>query len=323
MPRLYPLLLKPEFHERVWGSRDLRPIYPQVVSHEPIGEAWVAADECRVANGPYAGQTLGELCKREGEGLVGSACDRHDRFPLMVKFLFPRDRLSVQVHPDDAAAQALGIPCGKTECWYVARAIAGAQVGLGLRPGVTREQFEDAITQNRAESLLNWLDIRSGEMIYVDAGTVHAIGPNSILIETQQNCDITYRLYDYGRPRQLHVREGLAVIRETTAAGRVTRQARDGHDVLVAAPSFVVEEFNLHQGQTLSEQPRDSAQVLVASEGVGVVEWEGSPVTLQCGEAVVIPASLASYTLRPQWALKLLRMAVPAEQLPQPAAVLA
>jgi mannose-6-phosphate isomerase len=322
MSQLYPLLLKPEFHERVWGSRDLRPVYPQVVSHEPIGEAWVAADECRIANGPSRGQTLGELCRQYGEALVGGACQHYDRFPLIIKFLFPRDRLSVQVHPDDAAAQAFGLPCGKTECWYVARAIAGAQVGLGLRPGVTRRQFEEAIAENRAESMLNWLDIRSGEMIYVDAGTVHAIGPNSILIETQQNCDITYRLYDYGRPRELHVREGLSVMRETTGAGRVARQSRNGHDVLIAAPSFVVEEFTLHQGQLLSERPRGSAQVLVASEGVGVVEWEGAPVTLHCGEAVVIPASMASYTLRPQWALKLLRMAVPAEQLPQPAAVL-
>ena len=323
MSQLYPLLLKPEFYERVWGSRDLRPIYPQVVSHEPIGEAWVAGDECRIANGPYTGQTLGDLCKQHGVALIGDACARQDRFPLLIKFLFPRDRMSVQVHPDDAGAQALGFACGKTECWYVMRSIAGAKVGLGLRPGVTRQEFEAAIAENRAEDLLNWLDLRTGDMFYVDAGTVHAIGPNSILIETQQNCDITYRLYDYGRPRQLHVREGLIAMRETTGAGRVPRQSRDGHDILIAAPSFVVEEFSLHQHQTLSGRPERSAQVLVASEGVGVVEWEGSPVTLHCGEAVVIPASLAAYTLRPQWTMKLLRMAVPAEQLPQPAAVLA
>jgi mannose-6-phosphate isomerase len=322
MSQLYPLLLKPEFRERVWGSRDLRPIYTQVVSHEPIGEAWLTGDECRVANGPYAGKALGDLCQQHGAALVGDACVQQDRFPLLIKFLFPRDRLSVQVHPDDAGAQALGFPCGKTECWYVARSVTGAQVGLGLRPGVTRQQLETAIAENTAESLLNWLDLHNGDMFYVDAGTVHAIGPNSILIETQQNCDITYRLYDYGRPRELHVREGLSVMREATSAGRVARQTRNGHDILVAAPSFVVEEFNLREGQTLSESPNGSAQVLVASEGVGVIEWEGSPVTLHCGEAVVIPASLSAYTLRPQWTLKVLRMTVPAEKLPQPAAAL-
>ena len=123
------------------------------------------------------------------------------------------------MHPDDEGARLVGQACGKTECWYVARAVEGAQVGLGLRSGINREMFRLAIEANQAEHMLNWLDVRAGEMIYVDAGTVHAVGPDAIIIETQQNCDITYRLYDYGRPRELHLERGMAAIREKTHAG--------------------------------------------------------------------------------------------------------
>ena len=141
-------------------------------------------------------------------------------FPLLLKFLFPHEKLSVQVHPDDAAARRAGLPCGKTECWYVAHARPGAQIALGLKPGVTREQFERSIIEKRAEELLNWINVYQGEMIYVTGGTVHTLGPGSIMLETQQQSDTTYRLYDYGRPRELHLKEGLAVIKEKTVAGK-------------------------------------------------------------------------------------------------------
>src|SRR5690348_15396125 len=221
MSDLYPLLLKPEFHPRVWGARDLSPIYLEPPGPEPIGEAWLTADSCKVANGPLAGSTLGELCRRYGRDLVGERARETNRFPLLIKFLFPREKLSVQVHPDDEGARALGQPCGKTECWYVVSADPGAKVGVGLKPGVTKQQFEQAIHEVRAEQLLNWIDVHPGELIYVDAGTVHAIGPGSILVETQQNSDTTFRLYDYGRPRELHVRQGLKAMKEQTQAGKV------------------------------------------------------------------------------------------------------
>ena len=130
---------------------------------------------------------------------------------MLSKFLFPEEKLSVQVHPDDATAQRFGEPWGKTECWYVAHARPGSQIALGLKPGVTAEQFGQAIHENRAEDLLNWIDVYQGEMIYVAAGTVHTLGPGAVIVETQQQSDTTYRLYDYGRPRPLHLERGLAV----------------------------------------------------------------------------------------------------------------
>src|SRR5580698_7574939 len=161
MPELYPFLLIPIFDERPWGSRDLRPIYTRVVK-DPIGEAWLTWAENRVANGPLVGRTLGQLCKDFGRQLVGRASCYEDRFPLLVKFLFPGDKLSVQVHPDDEHTQRNGQPCGRTECWYVLRAKAGAQVALGLKSGVTLEQFRQAIQDTRAEVLLNWVDVHQG-----------------------------------------------------------------------------------------------------------------------------------------------------------------
>jgi len=111
---LYPIRLTPEFKERIWGTRDLSPIYGEVPGTEPVGEAWLTGDECKVANGPLAGTTLGDLTRRFGRDLVGQSAPQADRFPLLLKFLFPREKLSVQVHPDDEGAKRVGEPCGKT-----------------------------------------------------------------------------------------------------------------------------------------------------------------------------------------------------------------
>jgi mannose-6-phosphate isomerase len=320
MSELYPLLMMPEFHERVWGTRDLAPIYSRIVGKEPVGEAWLTGEQCRVANGPFSGTTLAELCQRFGRELVGETAPEPNRFPLLVKFLFPKEKLSVQVHPDDEGARAMGLPNGKTECWYVARSIAGAQVGLGLKPGTTREQFARAIEAKHAEDLMNWIDVKTGDMIYVDAGTVHAIAPGSILVEAQQNSDTTFRLYDYGRPRQLHVEQGMRAVREKTAAGKVARESRNGHDVLVASPYFVVERHKLSDTpKTFTKPQGTSAHILVAVDGAAAVDSPGAqPVSFNRGEAVIIPASVTEFTVRPQWTLEMLHMHVPAEKLPPP-----
>jgi len=320
MSDLYPLLLKPEFHARPWGTRDLSPIYSEAPGAEPIGEAWLTADSCKVANGPLAGATLGELCRRYGRELVGETTRETDRFPLLIKFLFPRDKLSVQVHPDDEAAHELGQPCGKTECWYVVAAEPGAQVGLGLKPEVTKAQFAQAIREVRAEELLNWIDIHAGEMIYVEAGTVHAIGPGSILVETQQNSDTTFRLYDYGRPRELHVEQGLRAMKERTQAGKVEPEVREeGRTRLVSCECFRVEKHSLHgrSDWLLSDRDQDPAsqgtsEVVVGLNGCGVVELKGmEPVVFGRGDAVVLPVAIGGFSVRPQWEVEFLMMAVP------------
>jgi mannose-6-phosphate isomerase len=306
MSALYPFLLRPEFVERPWGARDLSPIYPTHRCEEPVGEVWLTGDENRVANGPLAGRTLGELCREYGRALVGESARETKRFPLLIKFLFPREKLSVQVHPDDEAARRVGQPCGKTECWYVLAADPGAQVALGLKPGVTREQLARAIREVRAERLLNWIDIHAGEMIYVDAGTVHTIGPGSILVETQQNSDTTYRLYDYGRPREIHVEQGLAATKERTRAGKMPR---DGA-TLVSSSCFLVEKFSLKE--TRCFDAAHSPQIFVVLEGSGTAE-AASHASLGRGEALVVPADVMQVSIRPNDGLEMLRMTLPVD----------
>ncbi len=330
MSELYPLLMSPAFDPRPWGTLDLSPIYPNHRFDEKIGEAWLTGDACKVANGPLRGKSLAELSSQFARALVGESARDPLRFPLLLKFLFPHEKLSVQVHPDDEAALRLGQPWGKTECWYVAHARPGAQVALGLKPGVTRAQFEESIHQQRAEELLNWINVFQGEMIYVAGGTVHTLGPGSIIVETQQQSDITYRLYDYGRPRELHLQEGLAVVRETGASGKVLRPApvvlpgtANLHSALIAAPYFVVELFELkepHDFATRDSSGRTSAQIIVAVEGCGLVEVAGmQPVTLGKGDAIVVPASLGKFRVRPQWQVEFLCASVPGQPMPEPA----
>jgi mannose-6-phosphate isomerase len=325
MADLYPLLLIPEFDERPWGTRDLAPIYSKVVGKNPIGESWLTGEECRVANGPLSGQKVRELATTYGADLIGEAAQIPNRFPLLIKFLFPRDKLSVQVHPDDAAAREIGEPCGKTECWYVYKAMPGAQIALGLKDGVTRDQLRRGIEEKRAEDLVNWIDIHTGEMIYVDAGTVHAIGPGSILVETQQTSDTTYRLYDYGRPRELHIENGLKVTKERTHAGKVA-PVQDGDITrVIAAPNFIVEKISLREPQQYvsPSSGKRTVRILVGLEGGGVVQSPGSqPVTFTKGEAVVIPAAISEFELRPQWTLDFMRMSLPLTDVPVPGTTL-
>jgi mannose-6-phosphate isomerase len=324
MSDLHPFLLVPEFHERIWGTRDLRPIYTRVVGDNPIGEAWLTGDACRVASGPLAGKALSELCKQFGAALTGTKSSPPDRFPLLIKFLFPHEKLSVQVHPDDARAQAIGQPVGKTECWYVASAEPGAHVLLGLKPGVRNKDFEQGIHENRAEHLLNAIEVHAGDMIYVDAGTVHAICPGAVMIETQQNSDTTYRLYDYGRPRQLHIEDGLAATKEKTHAGKVKPVNNGTHTVLVASPSFRVERYASKEPLKLrSEEAGASVQIVVSVKGSAAVHYAGiEPIAFTPGEAVVIPAACREFEVRPQWECELLRMDLPAHSVPEPTTTL-
>ncbi|MFZ0292724.1 MAG: type I phosphomannose isomerase catalytic subunit [Candidatus Sulfotelmatobacter sp.] len=329
MSDLYPLLMLPAFDPRPWGTYDLSPIYPNHQFAEKIGEAWLTGDDCKVANGPLAGQTLAQLSSQYQRELVGDSARDAGRFPLLLKFLFPHEKLSVQVHPDDEQALRVSQPWGKTECWYVAHAKPGSQIALGLKAGVTVPQLEHAIHENRAERLLNWINVYTGDMIYVSGGTVHTLGPGSVIIETQQQSDTTYRLYDYGRPRELHLKEGLAAVKPKVASGKVLRPAPQqiGHGnnrqgSLVAAPYFVVDMFELKGAQQLStrdDSGKSSAQILVAIEGCGIVEAGNSePITVTKGDAVTVPACVENFTVRPQWTLEFLRARVPGAKLPEP-----
>jgi mannose-6-phosphate isomerase len=322
MSHLYPLLLIPEFHQRVWGTRDLSSFYPlHQVGKDPIGEVWLTGEQCRVANGGLQGHTLAEIGQKFGKELYGSLA-RQPRFPLLMKIIFPLEKLSVQVHPDDHIARQSGLPCGKTECWYVLSATPDAKVGVGLKPGVNRAQVEASIHAKNMENLLNWITVKSGDMIYVDAGTIHAIGPGCVLLETQQNSDTTYRLYDYGRPRELHIERGLEAMKEHTRAGKVRSQGNNGQVVLISSPSFEVDRMLLKEPKRFStfEVPEStSPHCIVGLRGCGVIESEGpQAVSVGRGEAVVVPASIGKYRVVPHWEFDCVRATLPSGSVSEP-----
>ncbi len=240
--KLPPFLIEPRFVGRVWGYKDLHPWYDRVADNEPIGEVWLTGDECRIATGAHAGKTLGATFNEEPAALLGPTAPRAES-PLLVKMIFAREKLSVQVHPDDRMAQKYGQPRGKTECWYALAAEPGAQVAAGIRQGVTMDQIRAGIANGTLEEHLNILPIEQGDMVFVDAGTVHAIWPGSILLETQQNSDITYRMYDYGRPRELHIEKSLEAVRLSTRAGKVSPKSLNDRSILIDVEYFRVERM--------------------------------------------------------------------------------
>ena len=308
---LGPFRLSPWFSPRPWGSRSLRPWFDRTVAEneEPIGEAWLTGPECVAETGPHRGMTLAALAQQFPAEMLGTFATNlaqagaHD-YPLLLKLIFPQDKLSVQVHPDDELARQQGHPRGKTECWYVLEAAPGATIGLGLRKGVTHDAVRAAIADNTLEKLVNPLRVSAGDMIFVEPGTVHAIGPGVVLLETQQQSDLTYRLYDYGRPRELHVVQAVAATRLETEAGKVSPVQKESHGGmrarLIDHHYFAVDRYDLGGGEAVEMEPSDVPRTLVGLTGSAAVKALGCgkpAIDLVRAHAVVLPPSSAGYKL--------------------------
>jgi mannose-6-phosphate isomerase len=291
---------------------------------EPIGEAWLTGDHCLVSSGDHAGRTLGALFADNREALLGPAATRSgatngSASPLLIKVIFAQEKLSVQVHPDDKMAQKYGEPRGKTECWYVLEAEPGAQVACGLKPGVTLDQVRVGIEQGTLESSLNALDIARGEMIFVDAGTVHAIWPGTILLETQQNCDLTYRMYDYGRGRELHFEKSLEATRFVTHAGKIPPRMLTGRSILMDGEYFRVEQISVAGGRSSAslahpalpgedESARGLSYLFAAGGAARVVGTGFEAVELPRGGMVAVPAASPEFVVEDLGELELMRI---------------
>jgi mannose-6-phosphate isomerase len=318
---LQPFRIAPFFRTRIWGFDDLSPWFDFKTTGDPIGEVWLTGDQCVAETGLLAGKSLSEIVHDHGEALLGAE-GPVEAFPLLVKILFPKEKLSVQVHPDDAMAQKYGDPRGKTECWYALDSKPGAQVALGIQPGVPPEAVRSAIEDSTLEGLLGWLPVENGDMIFVDAGTVHAIGPGLVLVETQQNSDLTYRMYDYGRPRELHVDRSMEAMRLETKAGKVPPVSEDGHVKLIDVPYFRVDRFKLEaSGEgSLPDSTidggrfNDRAQVLFVAEGEVTLFADSSvdPIPLSRCQTAIIPAGTGPWSLASAGGTEVIRI------VPQP-----
>jgi mannose-6-phosphate isomerase len=286
-----PFRIEPVFSERLWGSRSLAPLFPEMHDLHPlIGEAWLTSVDCRIANGPFAGQTLGRAWKEMTMGWRGAQFEGQGDFPLLLKFIFPADKLSIQVHPDDAYAAAHEAAAGgrgKTEMWYVVSAEPGARLLAGLKLGATKEKLLAALADQTLEDLFQSHGAHAGDTFFIPAGMPHTIGPKMVICEVQEYSDLTYRIYDYdrrdvnGKPRELHVLKALDVMNfNSDAGGKVAprplliRNKKVG-EFLVECPYFSASTFEFGQRIHMRMVPKPSERfsLWVFLEGEGGIGW--------------------------------------------------
>jgi mannose-6-phosphate isomerase len=323
MVRPEPILLEPVFMPRIWGARSLAPLFPdQRDLREPLGEAWLTAHEARVASGLFAGETLGAAWREMRAEWRGARLAQAPVFPLLAKFLFPTAKMSIQVHPnDDFAAKHECGSSGKTEMWYAIAAKSGAGLLLGLKAGTTPETLRAALERNSLEQFLERWDVRQGDAFFVPAGTPHTLGPGMILCEVQQYCDLTYRLYDYGRvdsggnPRPLQMEKALRAIHfGPSACGRTTpaevTQGALRKKYLAACPYFALEEWRFDAPVEAGTRAAQF-ELLIVLEGEGELESRAGTCRYGRAQAWLLPATLGAYRLMPQHETSLLRAYVP------------
>jgi mannose-6-phosphate isomerase len=263
-----PMRLTPSLREKVWGKTRLAPWFPD--SDKPVGEAWYLADR---------------------------------DLPILVKLIFTSDRLSVQVHPDDGEAG----PRGKTEMWRILEADPGASIALGFREPITRERLWEATRTGEIEGLLNWLPVRAGETYFTPAHTVHAIGAGIVLCEIQQNSDVTYRLWDYGRPREIHVEQAVPICDLGVHPGAVRpKPLGPGREELVRSNHFVTELVSLKGGERTAPSP-EKCQLWIVIEGRGTIGAK----SFQRGEVWLLPEAGGQPEIRAEADSRLLRTFVP------------
>jgi mannose-6-phosphate isomerase len=334
-----PLQLSPVFKPKVWGRRGLEPLYPAFwttwrgktvgikrprlkgMEKEPIGEVWLTDDEALFLNGPPAGLTLAEGCKRYGQELYG-AHSQDGRFPILAKFIFTSDWLSVQVHPDDQYAREHEPgSIGKCEMWYVIDSQPKAEFLLGLREGVTKGALSSAFTEGRSAELLNRFHPQPGEAIFVPPGAIHALGPDLVLFEAEENSDVTYRLDDFGRtgldgrPRPLHQQKGLEVIQPQLPAYRdlphlEVREAYGMRRLVVACQFFAVEELRVEKVASFTGA-RNRVETLGVTSGEGRVETAAGWYAYRIGDCWLVPPASSPYRLVPERESRLLKFYVP------------
>jgi mannose-6-phosphate isomerase len=263
------LRLEPLYQERVWGGRALETGLGRTLpGQSPIGEAWEIVDrpeaQSVIKSGRHAGKTLRALISQHTADVMGPGWDKNRPFPILVKWLDCRERLSLQVHPPASVAPKLkGEP--KTETWFIADTQPGAGLLVGLKKGVTREQFEAALKTNTLEPLVHRFNVAEGDSILVRSGQIHAIDAGNLILEIQQNSDTTYRVYDWGRmgldgkPRQMHVEQSLASIKWDDFEPSPVRAAPTS-GVIAECEEFRIRRVVLDVGEALrfgaGEQPR-------------------------------------------------------------------
>lgn len=296
--RLYPLKFKPIFRDYLWGGHKLREIFGKDIPEEKImAESWEIVDlpeeKSVIANGAFAGRILRDLIKEYPKEITGRESFKPP-FPLLIKFLDCANVLSVQVHPDEQTCKRMGKGDPKTECWYIISAEAGAFIYKGLKPGVTKEQFAEAINKGHIAELLAKVPVKAGECHFLPAGTAHSIGGGILIAEIQTPSDTTYRVFDWnrvdssGKHRPLHIKEALESIHFDSSGDNLSATTTGR---LVDCEYFKIDKG--HQAANCEVLlSGGKMKVMIILEGFGVIlETGGNSVEFKTGDTILIPAA--------------------------------
>lgn len=318
MNTCYPLRFQPVYKDYLWGGSRIPERFHRDLPEGVYAESWEISTHpdgpTPIANGPLAGRTLRELFPDHRDELLGTRVSGDD-FPLLIKLIDARDTLSVQVHPNDANAAAVGGD-PKTEMWYFLEGDGSARVYCGLRPGVDRAHFLKALEEKSFADLLHAVPVQKGEAVFVPGGRVHAIGAGCLILEIQQNSNTTYRIYDWdrvgadGRPRELHVENALQVIDWESPGDPLCRPEGT---VIQSCPWFRLERFELSgNGQQTFATSGESFHALFAAEGSATLSWKSGSEPVTSGQSWLLPAALGAYSIRPgAEGTTLLRVSIP------------
>lgn len=325
--RLYPLRFEPIYQYRLWGGRRLASLLSVPLPGAGlIGEAWVLSDrtdhQSQIANGPLKGQTLGQVMKQFPESLMGKLSSRFTRFPLLLKFLDAHEMLSVQVHPSDAHPDL--IPAGdtaKTEAWVVVGAEKGSQIYAGLKSSTTPGSLSESLKDGTIAERLVSISPKSGDAVFIPAGTVHTLGNDVVVFEVQQNSDVTYRLYDWGHIdsvtkelRPLQVDQALACIDfGSRNSGLVTPRVETTMPVererLFDCDAFLL--WRVRGQDQFSVGSIAEPHVLVGIEGSGRIMHDGTPYAVGKGDVWLLPAEVGVCAFEPSGEATMLEIAIP------------
>lgn len=303
MRYLYPLKFENIYFSKVWGGRDLA-LFRDNLPEGNIGESWDVACHKNgtsiVANGEFKGRRLDELIREKGAELLGTKVSK-EYFPLLVKLINARENLSVQVHPDDRYANEAEGVAAKTEVWYVVEAFDGASIIVGAKEGCTREQFREAINTGKLESYMNKVSVNEGDVFLIRSGLIHSIGKGSIIAEIQQNSDITYRIYDYGRGRELHIEKAMDVIDLSLQGDRCSgikiEKEGFGKTFLCSCKEFSLELYDIRI-QAEESSNAEKFFIFTVVDGNGEIDYEDGSEKLHKGSSIFIPASLGKYIIK-------------------------
>ncbi len=303
----YPMKLNAPCKDYLWGGNRLRDEYGKKSDADKIAESWELSchkdGESVISNGEFKGETLTSFIETQGKKVLGKNCEKFDNFPILIKLIDAKDNLSVQVHPDNEYAMRVEGEYGKTEMWYIVDCDPGAELLYGFKNNISKEEFESRIENNTLLEVTNSVPVHKGDVFFIEAGTLHAIGKGILIAEIQQNSNTTYRIYDYGRvgadgkPRQLHIEKAAEVTElsppkyPTTAMGDV--EQKDGYTIqlLSSCEYFNVNKISVSE-KCFLEADGDSFNSILVLDGNGDIDG----VEIKKGESCFIPAGYGKYT---------------------------